>query len=139
MAASDRIHGSHGSVKIDKTGGALAVDVASLNKWSLSMATDKVDVTCFGDTNKIYVQGLPDVKGSIAGFWDKTDRTMFEIAMGTVSALLKLAPSTLDPTYLFSGLAWLDASIDVSADGAVSISGDFVAAGPWAMEPAIVP
>src|SRR5262249_44464334 len=136
MAASDRIHGSHGQVMMDKTGGATAVAVASLNKWSLSMATDKVDVTCFGDTNKIYVQGLPDVKGSVGGFWDKTDRSLFEVAMGTVAASLKLIPSSLAATYFFSGLAWLDASIDVSADGAVSVSGDFVAAGPWTIAPA---
>lgn len=135
MAATDRRHGSRGEVKIDPTGGASAVAVASLNSWSLSMATDKVDVTCFGDPNKVYVQGLPDVKGSLGGFWDKTDLTLFDLAMGTVAALLKLIPSTLDPTYLFTGQAYVDASIEVSADGAVTISGDWVAAGPWTMEP----
>jgi hypothetical protein len=137
MAAADRIHGAHGSVMVDPTGGATPVAVASLNKWSLSMATDKVDVTCFLDPNRIYVQGLPDVKGSIAGMYDKTDLTLFEVAMGTVAAMLKLTPSTLSPTYFWTGLAWLDASIDVAVDGAVTIAGEFSAAGPWTMEPVV--
>ena len=136
MPAVDRIHGAHGSVEVDPTGGATAVAVASLNKWSLSMAKDRVDVTCFLDPNRITVPGLPEIKGSLGGYWDKTDRTLFEVAMGTVAAMLKLIPSTLDPTYLFSGLAWIDASIDVAVDGAVTISGEWSAAGPWQMLPA---
>lgn len=139
MAASDRVHGMRGQVKMDKTGGATAVAVASLSSWSLSFSTDKVDVTAFGDPNKIYVQGLPDVKGSVGGFWDKTDRTLFEAARGTTAALLELIPNTLDPTYLFTGLAWLDASIEVAVDGAVTVSGEFSAAGAWDMEPAVGP
>jgi hypothetical protein len=120
---------------MDPTGGATAVAVASLSKWSLSMATDKVDVTCFGDANKIYVVGLADVKGSLDGFWDKTDRTLFDVALGGKPATLKLIPCTDDPTYLFTGQAYVDSSIDVSATGAVTIKGDFVAAGDWTMEP----
>ncbi len=139
MAAVDRVHGMRGQVKMDKTGGATAVTVASISTWSCSFATDKVDVTCFGDPNKIYVQGLPDVSGSVGGFWDKTDRSLFEAARGTTACMLELIPNTLDPTYLFTGLAWLDASIEVAVDGAVTISGDWSAAGPWDMQPAVGP
>lgn len=136
MAATDRVHGKNGQVKVDLTGGATAIPVASLNSWSASFATDKVDVSCFGDPNKVYVVGLADVKGSVAGFWDKTDRTLFEAALGSVAVALELVPNVLDPTYFFSGPAWLDASIEVSADGAVSVSGEWVAAGAWDMAPA---
>jgi hypothetical protein len=81
---------------------------------------------------------LPDIKGSLAGYWDKTDRTVFEVAFGFVAAMLELYPSSLDPTYYWNGLAWLDAAIDVKVDGAVTIKSDFVAAGPWEMLPAPV-
>lgn len=132
-----RQHGSLGQVLIDPTGGTAYVAVASLNKWTLDMARDRVDVTAFGDTNKQYVQGLADIKGTFGGFWDPTTTpdAVFDVAMGTTAVGMKLVPSTLTATAFFSGLAFLDAAIDVSADGAVSISGSYVAAGPWALAP----
>ena len=47
-----RYHGKKGEVKIN------AARAASINKWTLNAATDKADVTAFGDTNKQYVVGL---------------------------------------------------------------------------------
>ena len=45
---------------------------------------------------------------------------------------LELAPvDDLATTLNWSGLAYVDASIDVPANGGIAISGDFVAAGPW--------
>jgi hypothetical protein len=137
MAAVDRIHGYKGDVKVDKTGGATLVSVASINSWTASFATSKINVTCFNDPNLIFVQGLPDIGGSLTGYWDKTDRTLFEVAFGTTAAMLELFPSSLAPTYFWKGLAWIDASIDVKVDGAVTIKGDYKAAGPWTMAPVI--
>lgn len=130
-----RYHGSKGLVKMDPTGGATLVTVASLNAWTLDQARDKVDVTAFGDTNKQYVQGLPDVKGTLGGFFDTADVTLFEVAAGDIAAALELTPSTIAPTFKWSGNAFLDASINVSATGAVTISSSFVGAGPWVMAP----
>lgn len=135
-----RRHGSKGSVEMDPTGGATAVPVASLNSWSLDMSRDRADATCFGDTNKVSVQGLPNYEGDIGGIWDETQSpVLFEVALGDVAALLKLIPSTLAPTFLFTGLAYLDAGIEVNHDGAITVSGSFVAAGPWTMEPPPAP
>ena len=130
-----RIHGSKGSVMVDPTGGALAVAVASLNEWTLDMSRDTVDVTAFQDENKVYVLGLKDIQGTIGGWYDSSDLALFEVSEGDVAALLKLVPTTLEPTFFWSGLAYLDASINVSATGAVSVSSKFVAAGPWTREP----
>lgn len=129
------MYGSHGEILADPTGAVpgVPVAIASMNAWTLSMARDKADVTAFGDTNKVYVQGLPDLKGTLGGWFDSDESTLFEIAMGTVAALLKLVPSSLVATFFWSGLAWLDASIDVKATGAVSVSGNFVAAANWTM------
>jgi hypothetical protein len=110
--------------------------VASLNNWSLDLTRDRADVTCFGDTNKVSVQGLPTYEGELAGIWDPTTTPdLFHAAMGDVAVMLELVPSALDPTHLFKGLAYLDAGIEVAADGAITISGSFAAAGPWALEP----
>lgn len=128
-----RISGARGQVKIDPTGGATLVAVANLNKWTLDLAADKIDVTAFQDTNKVYVMGLPDVKGTIGGFWDSSELTIFNVALGTVACTLNLLPSSLEIATFFGGKAWLDASIDVDAKGAVTIGGNFVAAAGWAL------
>jgi hypothetical protein len=122
---------------MDPTGGATAVPVASLNSWSLDLARDRADATCFGDLNKVWVQGLPNVEGELGGIWDElASQVLFGVALGDTAVLLKLIPSTLAPTYLFTGLAYLDSGIEVNADGAITVNGSFAAAGPWTMEPA---
>jgi len=132
-----RHHGSKGQVKMDPTGGATAAAVAALNSWSLDMDRDKEDVTCFGDTTKQYVLGLPDISGEISGVWDETVSPAFlRVALGDVPVMLELVPSTLTPTHFFTGLAYLSSSIECAADGAVTISGKFVGAGDWTLEPA---
>jgi hypothetical protein len=132
-----RRHGSTGEMAIDPTGTTTYVTVASLNSWTLDQTRDKVDVTAFGDTNKQYVVGLPDTKGTFGGWWDETTTPteIFDVAGSTTPVGLKLTPSMIAPTYFASGLAYLDASIDVKSDGAVSISGEWVAAGPFPWSP----
>ena len=131
-----RRHGSKGQIKMDPTGGATTVVVADLNAWTLNQARDTVDVTAFQDTNKQYVVGLPDVKGTYGGWWNSASSPpLFDAAAADIPVMLELVPSTIDPTFLFKGLAYLDAAINVSATGAVSISGNFVGAGPWSQLP----
>lgn len=123
-------------MKMDPAGGATTVEVGALNSWSLDLARDKEDVTCFGDVNKQYVLGLPDIQGEIGGVWDEDISPEFlRAALGDVPVMLELIPSTLTPTFLWKGLAYLDAGMECAADGAVTITGSFVAAGPWTLEP----
>ena len=123
---------------MDPTGGATPVIVASMNGWTLDLARDKVDVTAFGDRFKQYVQGLPDIKGTLKGWFDAAaTRALFSIALGEVPVTLKLIPSTLDLADFFQGPAYLDTSIEVAADGAVSISGNFAGAGDWSTPGAV--
>jgi len=127
----NRQHGSHGQIKMDPTGGATTALIASMNAWTLNMARDRADVTAFGDTNKIYVQGLPDYKGTIGGWFDTDELSVFEAAMGNVAVALELIPTSLMPTIFWQGLAWLDAAIDVKSTGAVAVTGNWTAAGNW--------
>lgn len=132
-----RQHGYKGDVLIDPTGATTYVTVASLNAWTLDLSRDRVDVTCFNDVVKTYVQGLSDSKGTFAGIWDPTTTPteVFDIAMGDVAVGLKLVPSTLTSTAFFTMMAYLDASINVPVSGAITISGTFAAAGPLTMAP----
>lgn len=110
--------------------GAVAV-VASLSQWSLNKTTDKIEVTAFGDLNKTYVQGLPDVKGTVNGWFDSAQDVLFDGAESSSGVNLYLYPSSLLPAQYHYGPAWLDASISVDVKGAVTISGAFVANGSW--------
>jgi hypothetical protein len=131
-----RQHGSHGQVLMDPTGGSTTVAIASLNSWSLDLTRARADATCFGDTNLVWLQGLPSYEGEIGGIWDEAaSPVLFEVALGSTAAMLKLIPSTLTPTYFFTGLAYMDASLEVAHDGAITITGSFAAAGSWTMEP----
>jgi hypothetical protein len=130
-----RYHGQYGQVKLDPSGagGATALVVASLNSWTLDLSRDKVDVTSFGDTNKMSVVGLPGYKGSLGGFYDDEELTIFNVALGDAPAFLELIPAKLNATIFFSGKAFIDANISVTASGSVNLTGAFEAAGSWAM------
>ena len=47
--------------------------------------------------------------------------------------MLELIPNSTEPTFLWSGLAYLDASIDASLQ-APKVSGTWTAAGPFLLE-----
>lgn len=130
-----RYHGSHGLVLLSTTGTGVAATAVSLSQWSLDRSTDKVDVTAFGDPNKQYVQGLPDIKGSLAGWFDSADDALFDGADSADGVKLYLYPSSQATTIYHYGPAWLDASIAVDVKGAISVKGSFVAAGSWGRKP----
>jgi hypothetical protein len=108
---------------------ALAV---SLTSWSIDASTDLVEVTAFGDTNKVYVQGLKDIKGNIGGWFDDTNDALFDAADSADGCFLYLYPASTAPSKMWYGPAWMSASIDVDVKGAVGISGTFAAAAAWA-------
>ena len=125
--------GRYGTVKYDPTGGSTAVEIVSLNTWKASFKTDYEDVTCFGDQNKVYIPGMPDVSGSLGGFWNSDETTLFEATKAPTPGMLELAPNSTEALFKWSGLAYLDADIDASVKGAPKVTSTFKAAGPWTM------
>ena len=125
--------GRLGSVLYDPAG-ITPVALIALNAWKLDIKTDKEDVSCFGDTNKVYVPGLKDLSGSFSGFWDSTNVVLFDAADAVTPGKLKLMPNTSEATVFWDGLAYLDASIDCSL-AAPKVSGSFMAAGAWNLNP----
>lgn len=130
------LSGRDGEVLYDPAG-TTPVAIISLNKFKLSLKTDKINVTCFGDTNKVYVPGMKDISGTVSGFYNSADKTLFEASDATAPGLLKLTPHSSESTHFWSGLAYLDADIDTSVEGAPAVTGNFMAAGPWTMEPVV--
>jgi hypothetical protein len=126
--------GRYGTIKYDPAG-VTPLLLISLNGWKLSLKTDYEDVTCFGDTNKVYVPGMRDISGTLGGFWNADNVVLFAATAASTPGLLELAPNSTEPTFKFSGLAYLDADIDCSAKGAPKVQSGFRAAGAWTQAP----
>lgn len=132
-----RISGRRGEIAITTV--SPAVIIGSINQFTLKMGRDYIDVTSFGDVNKTYVPGLPDISGSFSGFLDQETGSpdsgesfpLFEAAEGETPVTLRLTPNTNMTDRNWEGPAYLDVSIDVPVSGAATISGNFKASGAW--------
>jgi hypothetical protein len=126
--------GRYGLIRWDATGlpsPPTPLTVVSVDSWKLSLKTAYIDVTCFQDTNLVYVQGLRDISGTITGYWNSSSYVLVTATGSAVAGYLELTPNTNESTYKFGGLAYMDADIDVQMKGAPKLSASFKAAGPW--------
>jgi hypothetical protein len=126
--------GRYGLVRWDATGAPsppTPLTVISINGWKLSLKTDYEDVTCFLDTNKVYVPGLRDASATLTGFWNSSNYVFVTATASTVPGYLELTPNTNEGSFKFGGLAYMDADIDASVKGAPKISASAKPAGPW--------
>lgn len=126
-----KYHGRKGVVYISTTGTGAATSIVGLNRWTLDMKTDTADTTEFGASNKTYVQGLPDVSGTLSGFWDDTSDSLYDASRSTDGVKLYLYPSSDASGKYWYGPAWVDMSIDTTATDAIKVSANFKANGNW--------
>lgn len=104
--------------------------LVSVNTFKLSLKTDYEDVSCFLDTNKVYIPGLRDISGTLGGFWNSAELTLIHASNQSTPGALRLTPNTNESSYTFFGLAYIDADLDCSL-AAPKVSGTFKAAGAW--------
>ena len=132
-----RIHGRNGIayVSVDAAGGAnpVASPMAFLSDWSINFVVDKVDVTAMGDTNKIWVAGLPDASGDFSGFYDTATAQTYVAATDGLPRNFYLYPSTLasqvgPPGQYFFGSILPDYSLAGGVTAAVSLKSTWNAA-----------
>ena len=110
----------------------VATSCIKLSSWTLDRATDTYETTAFGDSNKTYVQGLADLKGTITGVWDDTETKPFAGVISSTGVKLYLYPDiTNSPTKYAYGTAWLNVSIETPVSGAVKLTANYVAAASW--------
>lgn len=64
------VHGKGGAVKLGTPSANL---VAAMNEWSLTSTADEVDITSFGDTDKVWMAGFKDGQLRFSGFYDAAD------------------------------------------------------------------
>jgi predicted secreted protein len=64
------VHGKGGAVKIVSSGEVL---VAAMTEWRLTSNADEVDITSFGDSDKVWMAGFKDGQLTFNGFYDSED------------------------------------------------------------------
>lgn len=138
------LSGRSGRVGLDPTPSGSPSEanvVQALNAWTASFKTDFEDVSVFGSTNRTYVPGLRDASGTVGGFWDSTERALFNASVATTPGKLVLMPNVSDTTPAsgtpadapaFTGLAYLDFDINCSL-AAPKVTGNWRAAGNWTL------
>ena len=124
-----RRHGRNGQVYVGVTSGAAASPVTFQAAWSINMVTDKVEVTAFGDGNKIYVAGLPDASGDFSGFMDDVTSQTYIAATDGLARNFYLYPDAInDPNVYWFGTILPDFSVDGAIAGAVNAKATWNAA-----------
>ncbi len=126
-----RYAGRKGRVMMSTSGSGAAVTTLNVTNFSVNFETEAIEVTAFGDPNKVYVQGLPDVDGEFSFVWDDADPTVYNASRSADGVKLYLYPSEDALARYFYGPAWTDYSLETDVNGAVTGSVSFRAAGAW--------
>jgi hypothetical protein len=125
-----RYHGKNGRVYMSTTNAGAATSLGNVSDWSISFTRDQVETTSMGDSNKQYVMGMKDAKGTLSGFWDNAVDTLFTAAALDDSVRIFIYPAAIDTKYWY-GYAFVDVSVSSGVTAAVKTSCNFVAAGAW--------
>lgn len=123
-----RIHGRNGICYVGATEAADASPVAFLSDWTISFTVDKQDVTAMGDTNKVYVAGLPDASGDFSGFYDDETNQTYTAATDGLPRKFYLYPSKSTSTQYFFGTVLADFEVSGGVGDSVKIKSAWSAA-----------
>jgi hypothetical protein len=143
MAANSntKIHGMGGAVYVGGTYASATalptggIRIAAKSEWSLQRNRDYVDSTSFGDTNKTYLAGLPNVQGSFSGFLDASGDLLLNAASSGAQTIFLYADDGTVPggsiKLVAYGPAYMDANVTVGSNDAAKITGEFRASAAW--------
>lgn len=123
-----RIAGRSGALYVAIASGGVAEPIAFLNAYDINFAVNAIDVTAFGDANKVSVGGLPTADGTYGGFYDNATAQMYTAAVDGVARKFYLYLDRTNVGQYFFGTAIFDFSVKSQVDGSVDISGKFEAA-----------
>jgi len=124
-----RIHGRRGRLYAGIASDTAAAEpVTFLDRYSIDFTVDKVDVTCFGESTKVYVAGIADASGSFSGFYDNATAQLFTAATDGLARKTYIYPDTSSSGIYFFGTALFDFSMSTGVGEAATISGSWAAA-----------
>lgn len=133
-----KLHGKNGAIYLGGAKGSGGIKVATKSSWTLQRNRDYVDATVFGESNKTYLAGLPNVQGSFAGILDVSGDLLLSAATSDSQTMYLYADddpfSTTSTVLVAHGPALIDANVDASNTDAVRITGEFRAQGSWIID-----
>lgn len=139
MAANSNIklHGKEAAIYLGGAKGAGGVKVAAKTEWTLQRNRDYVDATVFGDVNKTYLAGLPNVQGTFAGILDVSGDLLLSAATSAAQEIYLYADDGIisGVTRLVAhGPGFIDASVNATNTDAIRYSGEFRASDAWTID-----
>jgi hypothetical protein len=128
-----KIHGKNGAIYLGGKKG-VGIKVASKSEWTLQRNRDYVDATVFGDTNKTYLAGLPNVQGTFAGFLDTSGDLLLSAATSDSQEIYLYADDTGSADdWIAHGPGLIDANVTLSNTDGARMTGEFRAQGAWSI------
>lgn len=125
-----RSHGRFAQLYVSVTSAGAAAPLLHTAQTSINLATDKTEVTAFGDASKVYVAGLPDGQGTFSGFATDTAATaLVSAALDGLARRWYFYPFALTTVYMY-GTGFFDWQTEASVGDAAKMSGSFAAATP---------
>jgi hypothetical protein len=129
---SVRTHGRNGRLYAGLTSGSAAATPTLFHStFDIQATTDQAETTAWGDTGKTYVVGLPDAKGTYAGFYDVGGADFYAAAQDGIARKFYFYPDTVgNPGVYFFGTAFFDQSAQFSVSDVSKTTGNWTAASP---------
>lgn len=136
MAANTgtKLHGKNGAIYLGGAKGSGGILVATKTDWTLRRNRDYVDATVFGDTNKTYLAGLPNVEGTFAGLMDVSGDLLLNAATSGATDIYLYAETDTQGSadvLIANGPGLIDGNVTASSTDAIRFTGEFRASGPW--------
>lgn len=124
-------HGKNGAIYLGGAKDAGGIKVASKTDWTLQRNRDYVDATTFGDTNKTYLAGLPNVQGTFAGMLDLSGDLLLNAATSDATQIYLYADDSASSVLVANGPGFIDGNVNASVNDAIRYTGEFRASGNW--------
>ena len=126
-----KLHGKNAAIYLGGAKGTGGVKVASKTDWTLRRNRDYVDATTFGDTNRTYLAGLPNVEGTFAGFMDTSGDLLLNAATSDATQIYLYADDGAGDVLIANGPGFIDGNVNASVSDGIRYTGDFRASGNW--------
>jgi hypothetical protein len=124
-------HTKDGVVLLSPSQAAPPVRLPKMTEWTLDMTGNDIDVTNFDSTNQEFLKGWPARRGTLAGFWDDSNDTLFDASESPTGAYLYLYMTARSTSHYWWGPCNVDASIRANVAEVGRVTATFTASGQW--------
>ena len=128
-----KLHGKNGAIYLGGAKGSGGIKVANKTEWTLQRNRDYVDATTFGNTNKVYLAGLPNVQGTFAGLLDVSGDLLLSAATSESTQIYLYADDGASPVLIANGPGLIDGTVTASNTDAIRYTGEFRASDDWTL------